>query len=87
MPLNRKAYRSDLTDQEWNRIKRLLPKPAATSRPRVDDREVVNGILYVTWTGCRWDDLRMILPRHRRPVIGAYSNISAWASGTRSGAI
>jgi transposase len=57
MPLNRKAYRSDLTDQEWNRIKRLLPKPAATGRPRVDDREVVNGILYVTWTGCRWDDL------------------------------
>lgn len=57
MPLNRKAYRSDLTDQEWKRIKRLLPQPAATGRPRADDREVINGILYVTWTGCRWDDL------------------------------
>jgi transposase len=57
MPLSRKAYRSDLTDAQWHRIKRFLPGPAATGRPRVDDREVINGILYVMWTGCRWDDL------------------------------
>ena len=29
----------------------------ATGRPRADDREVVNGILYVLHTGCRWEDL------------------------------
>ncbi len=57
MSLSRKAYRSDLTDAQWNRIKRLLPKPNQTGRTRVNDREVINGILYVLWTGCRWEDL------------------------------
>lgn len=57
MSLLRKAYQSDLTDAQWKRIKRLLPKSAGTGRPRADDREVINGILYVLWTGCRWDDL------------------------------
>lgn len=55
--LTRKAYRSDLTDTQWKRIKRLLPKPAATGRPRVNEREVINGILYVLSTGCRWEDM------------------------------
>jgi transposase len=53
----RKAYRSDLTDAQWKGIKRLLPKPAATGRPRVNQREVLNGILYVLSTGCRWEDM------------------------------
>jgi len=57
MSLPRKAYRSDLTDSQWKRIKRSLPKSARTGRPRADDQEVINGILYVMWTGCRWDDL------------------------------
>jgi transposase len=53
----RKPYRSDLTDAQWQRIKRLLPKAKITGRPRCDEREVINGILYVLWTGCRWEDL------------------------------
>ena len=55
--LPRKAYRSDLSDTQWNRIKRLLPKPKQYGRPRINDREVINGILYVLNTGCRWEDL------------------------------
>ena len=55
--LPRKAYRSDLSDAQWNRIKRLLPKPKRYGRPRVNDHEVINGILYVLNTGCRWEDL------------------------------
>jgi transposase len=55
--LTRKAYRSDLTDLQWKRLKRLLPKSAATGRPRSNEREVLNGILYVLSTGCRWEDL------------------------------
>lgn len=53
----RKSYRSDLSDVQWDRIKGLLPKPAETGRPRVDEREVINGILYVLSTGCHWEDL------------------------------
>lgn len=55
--LPRKSYRSDLSDVQWRRVKGLLPKPAYTGRPRVNDREVINGILYVLSTGCRWEDL------------------------------
>src|SRR2546426_12322597 len=53
----RKPYRSDVTDAQWDRIKRLVPTPARTGRPREDEQEVLNGILYVLHTGCRWEDL------------------------------
>ncbi len=55
--LPRKPYRSDVMDAQWRRIKRFLPKAKTTGRPRCDEREVINGILYVLWTGCRWEDL------------------------------
>jgi transposase len=55
--LLRKAYRSDLSDAQWHRIKRLLPRPKRRGRPRANEREVLNGILYVLSTGCRWEDL------------------------------
>jgi transposase len=53
----RKPYRSDVTDAQWEQLQRLVPKPARTGRPREDEREVFNGILYVLSTGCRWDDM------------------------------
>ncbi len=31
-----------------------LPKPAKTGRPRCDDRNIINGILFVLTTGFRW---------------------------------
>jgi transposase len=39
----------ELSDEEWELIKPLLPPK--TGRPRVDDRRVINGILYVLVTG------------------------------------
>ena len=53
----RKPYPSDLTDAQWEFIKPLLPPDANTGRPRNDDREVINGILYVMTTGCGWEYL------------------------------
>ncbi len=53
----RKAYRSDLTDAQWHRLNPLLPPPASTGRRKADDREVLNGILYVLVTGCGWEYL------------------------------
>jgi transposase len=55
--LSRKSYRSDLSEAQWRRVKRLLPKSASTGRPRGNEREIINGILYVLSTGCRWEDL------------------------------
>ncbi len=48
---------SDLTEREWLIIQPLLPPKAQTGRPRADDRQTLNGILYVLSTGCRWEDV------------------------------
>jgi len=47
----------ELSDSEWEVIKLLLPPKARVGRPRSDDRIVLNGILYVPATGCRWMDM------------------------------
>lgn len=56
----RKAYDSDLTDAQWNRIKGLFcERPAGmVGRPRTYScREIVNAILYLLRTGCQWRNL------------------------------
>jgi len=54
----RKPYRSDLTDEQWDLIKGLLPAAKTGGRPRqVDLREVVNTLMYQARTGCQWDYL------------------------------
>jgi transposase len=47
----------ELTDEPWAFIEPFLPPKAKTGRPRVDDRKVLNGILDVRVTGCRWRDM------------------------------
>ncbi|MEM3398004.1 MAG: transposase [Nitrososphaerota archaeon] len=47
----------EIGDCEWELIRPLLPPMAKTGRPRVNDRLVLNGILYVLITGCRWMDM------------------------------
>lgn len=48
---------SDLSDREWVLLEPFLPPKARTGRLRADDRQTINGILYVLSTGCRWEDL------------------------------
>lgn len=47
-----------LTDQQWERVSRLLPeqKPGL-GRPRRDDRQVLAGILWVMDTRASWSEL------------------------------
>ena len=48
-------YPSDLTDEEWAHIAALIPPAKHGGRKReVDEREVLNGIMYVLSTGCQW---------------------------------
>jgi len=53
--MKRRPYPTDLTDAQWSELSHLLP-PAGCRGPRrrLDQREVVNGILYVLRTGCPW---------------------------------
>ncbi|MGW0141737.1 IS5 family transposase [Streptomyces calvus] len=48
--------RHELTDQEWELLAPLIPR-AATGRPRVEDRQVINGMVYKIRTGISWRDL------------------------------
>ena len=71
----RKAYRSDLTDQQWELIKDLLPAAKAGGRPRaVDLREVVNTLMYQARTGCQWD----YLPHDLLPKSTVWDYFVAW---------
>jgi transposase len=56
-------YPSDLTDEEWVLAKSEIPrsKPGGNKRT-VDEREVMNGLMYVLSTGCQWRALPKDLP-------------------------
>lgn len=50
-----KRYPSDLTDEEWERLAPLMPKPGRRGRPReVEFREVINAVRYLVRSGCGW---------------------------------
>lgn len=54
----RKSYPSDLTARQFQLIAPLLvSRPRRTGRPRADVKDVLDGVLYVLSTGCRWSDL------------------------------
>lgn len=48
--------RYELTDAQWSLIEELFPKQT-TGRPRLSDRRVLNGILWILCSGAAWRDL------------------------------
>ena len=66
MPNSAKAQPWELSDELWTQVAPLLPKMVPKTRgrgrarrkvggrPRVPDRTVLAGILYVLRTGCQW---------------------------------
>ena len=53
--MERKRYSTDITDAQWEVLGPLIPPAKPGGRPRtVDMREVINGIFYVTRSGCAW---------------------------------
>jgi len=55
---NHQPYPSDITEKQFQLIEPLIRRRRKrTGRPRADLYEVVNGMLYVLSTGCRWRDL------------------------------
>ena len=66
--------RSDMRDFEWNFIKKLLPnKPRGVKR--VDDRCVINGILYALHTDIPWRDM----PEQYGPWSTIYNRFNRWS--------
>jgi putative transposase len=72
----RKAYPSDLTDDQWAIIEPLIPVNRV-GRPReVDIREVLNAVFYLTRSGCQWDMLPHDLPAKST----VYDHFAQWKS-------
>ncbi|WP_169460993.1 transposase [Ktedonobacter racemifer] len=64
MTLGRKAYPSDLTDEQWELLEPLIPQPSLQSRrPFVSRREGVNAMVDVLRSGCPWRMLPHEFPR------------------------
>ena len=66
----RKAYPTDLTDDQWWRLHWLLPQPRTGRTPTHSRREMINAILYVNRTGCQWRQLPHDFPAW--PAVYAY---------------
>jgi len=65
--------RHELSDEEWAIIEPLLPnKPRGV--PRVDDRRVINGILWRFRTGAPWRDV----PERYGPRTTLYNRFVRW---------
>ena len=71
----RKAYATDLTDDQWSILEPLVPPTKHGGRPRrVNMREVVNTILYLNRAGCQWD----MLPHDLLPKSTVYDYFAQW---------
>jgi putative transposase len=70
----RKPYPSDLTDEQWEIIKPLIPVNSV-GRPReVEMREVLNTIFYQNRSGCQWD----MLPHDLLAKSTVYDYFAQW---------
>ena len=75
MAARRLTYTTDLTDEEWQILKPLLPPEKAGGRPRkYPMREVINGIQYVLRAGCAWRLMPHDLPHWQT----AYQTWRTW---------
>lgn len=66
--------REELTDEQWEIVEPLIPEPPKRAdgkgRPRREDRDTLNGILWILRSGARWQDMPRRFPSsgtcHRR---------------------
>jgi putative transposase len=74
------GYWSGLSDEQWALLEPLLNVPGKRGRKYGDDiRDVVDAVLYVTYTGCQWRQL----PRDFGPWTRVWSQFRRWsANGT-----
>lgn len=68
--------RHELTDEQWERIKDLVPpeRSGGKGRPVRDNRMMINAILWIVKTGAPWRDL----PEQFDSLNSVYSRYSRW---------
>jgi putative transposase len=73
-------YPTDLTDEEWNQIQSLVPKPKSGKGKRgrpleLDRRTLLNAICYEVRSGCAW----RLLPKDFGPWQTVYGYFRQWS--------
>jgi transposase len=63
-----------LTEAQVERLQPLFPK--STGRPRVDDRRVLSGIVFVIRNGLRWCDVPLVYGPHKT----LYNRFVRWSA-------
>ena len=81
--MTRELYPTDLTDDQWERVRPFLPAPRSGGRnggrPATDTREVLNAVFYHLRAGGAW----RLLPHDFPPWESAYAYFRRWqADGT-----
>lgn len=68
--------RYELSNEEWARIKSLLPpeNTGKKGRPRKDNRIMLNGMLWIARSGCQWREL----PEYYGNWQGVYTRFRKW---------
>lgn len=63
------AYPTDLSDEQWQALSRLIPAAKPGGRPRtVNMRDVLKALFYLSRTGCAW----RMLPKEFPPKDTVY---------------
>jgi transposase len=63
-----------LNDEQWAKIKRLIPMNRPGQKPR-NNRRILSGIIHVLKTGCRWQDC----PPEYGPHTTVYNRFNRWS--------
>jgi transposase len=64
-----------LTDEQWDRLRTLLPKRRQGPKSKIGDREFINAVLFRAKTGVPWRDL----PERFGPWKSIYNRFANWA--------
>jgi len=68
-------YPSDVTDDEWVLVKPMIPPAKRGGRKREhDERDLINGIMYVLSTGCQW----RYIPKDMPPRSTLHDYLDRW---------
>src|ERR1700751_1408818 len=68
------TYPSDVTDEQWAMIERLIPMSTGGRPRKTDMRDVLDAIFYLVRTGCQW----RYIPRDFPPRSTVWRYFSQW---------
>jgi transposase len=66
--------RYELSDEQWAAIRPFLPARNSKGRPARDDRQLLNGMFWVLWSGTPWRDM----PERYGPWQTVYDRFRKW---------